>query len=246
MGLFQPQTPRDRLVFALDVDSIEEAERFVKHLAPHVGMFKVGPRLFTNAGALVIDLIHGMGSSVFLDLKFHDIPASVAGAAREVSRQHVKMFTVHALGGKRMVRSVLHELAKSTIPPGFFPPICLAVTVLTSHAQDEVAAMGFQEPIVDLVKRLAVLAMDAGAQGIVSSAHELAALKPVLPEDTLYVTPGIRGPKDEVGDQSRVMTARQAVEAGATYVVVGRPIRLAEDPVAAAEQIVEDIARAHG
>lgn len=239
-----PKTPRDRLVFALDVDHIDEAERLVRLLAPHVGMFKVGPRLFTNAGSLVLDLINGMGSSVFLDLKFHDIPASVAGAAREVARQRVRMFTVHALGGSRMLQAVLRELSNMTLIPGAPPPIVLGVTVLTSHAQDEVDQLGFTEPIVSLATRLARMAVASGAQGIVASGHELVELVPALPAGTIFVTPGIRSPEDDVGDQSRVMTARDAVEAGATYVVVGRPIRQAKDPVAAAQRFVDDIAQA--
>lgn len=245
LGHRLPKAPKDRLVFALDVDHIDEAERLVKLLTAHVGMFKVGPRLFTNAGSLVMDLINGMGSSVFLDLKFHDIPASVAGAAREVARQRVRMFTVHALGGARMIEEVQRELSKMTLIPGAPPPVVLGVTVLTSHAQEEVEALGFSEPIVGIAERLARLAVRSGAQGIVASGHELRVLKPALPPSTIFVTPGIRGPHDDIGDQTRVMTARQAVEAGATYVVVGRPIRQAKDPVAAAQRIVEDIASAN-
>lgn len=239
-----PKEPKDRLIFALDVDHIDEAERLVKLLCPHVGMFKVGPRLFTNAGSLVLDLINGMGSSVFLDLKFHDIPASVAGAAREVARQRVRMFTVHGLGGARMIEAVQRELSAMTLIPGAPPPIVLGVTVLTSHAPEEVAALGFSEPISVIARRLAKLAVDNGAQGIVASGHELAELRPALPEGTIFVTPGIRGPDDDVGDQTRVMTARRAVEAGATFLVVGRPIRQAKDPVAAAQRFVDDIAQA--
>src|SRR5687768_14844439 len=123
LGPRAPKEPKDRLIFALDVDHIDEAERLVKLLAPHVGMFKVGPRLFTSAGSLVLDLIHGMGSSVFLDLKFHDIPAQVAGAAREVARQRARMFTVHALGGPRMITAAVDELAQMTLIPGAPPPI---------------------------------------------------------------------------------------------------------------------------
>lgn len=244
LGHHLPSSPKDRLVFALDVDHIDEAERLVKALAPHVGMFKVGPRLFTNAGSLVIDLIHGMGSSVFLDLKFHDIPASVAGAAREVARQRTKMFTVHAVGGAKMVKAVSSELMQMTLIPGHPPPIVLAVTVLTSLSQSDIEAVGFGEPIVELARRLAKLAVASGAQGVVASGHELAGLREVLPEGTIFVVPGIRGAGDEVGDQSRVMTAREAVEAGATYVVVGRPIRLAKDPAEAAQRVVDDIAGA--
>ncbi len=239
-----PQTPQERLIFALDVDHLDEAERLVKALAPHVGMFKVGSRLFTAAGSLVLDLIHGMGSSVFLDLKFHDIPAQVAGAAREVARQRAKMFTVHALGGGRMVQTVVQELSQLTLIPGMPPPICLAVSILTSHSEEEIHQLGLSGPVVDNVQRLAQLAVQNGAGGVVASGHELPALRAILPKETVFVTPGIRSPEDDIGDQSRVMTARNAVEAGATYVVVGRPIRLAKDPIAAAQRIVADMAEA--
>ncbi len=244
LGHALPEEPKDRLIFALDVDNVDEAERLVRVLSPHVGMFKIGSRLFTAAGPLVLDLVQGLGSSVFLDLKFHDIPATVACAAREVARQRVKMFTVHALGGARMVKDVMTELTGMTLIPGAPPPMCLAVTVLTSHAPEEVKALGFDQDVPQLAKSLAVQAVEAGAPGIVASGHELSVLKDALPEGTVFVTPGIRAADDAAQDQSRVMTARRAVELGATYVVVGRPIRLADDPVEAAKRIVDDMAQA--
>lgn len=239
-----PQSPRDRLIFALDVDTLDEAERQVKQLAPHVGMFKVGSRLFTSAGSLVVDLVHGLGSSVFLDLKFHDIPDQIAGAAREAARQRVRLFTVHALGGPKMIRAVGRQLSAATLVPGAFPPICVAVTLLTSHDDDELKEIGFDGAVSEHALRLAELAVGAGAGGVVCSGQELAALKPALPEGTVFVVPGIRMPEDDMGDQARVMTAKAAVEAGATWLVVGRPIRDAKDPVAAAQRFVADIAEA--
>lgn len=244
MASMQPTTPRDRLIFALDVDRLDEAERYVKLLASRVGVFKIGPRLFTSAGSLVFDLIHGMGGHIFLDLKFHDIPASVGAAAREVARQRVKMFTVHALGGGRMIREVQQALMEATLVPGMPPPMALAVTILTSHSEDEVEALGFGRPIVEQAERLAKIAVGHGAQGIVASGHELPRLRSVLPAETVFVTPGIRDPDDDTEDQTRVMTAEQAVRAGATYIVVGRPIRDSKDPAGAAERIVEQITRA--
>lgn len=237
-----PTSPRDRLIFALDVDSLDEAERYVKQLAPHVGMFKIGPRLFTSAGSLVVDLVHGMGSSLFMDFKFHDIPDQIAGAAREVARQRARLFTVHALGGPKMIHAVTRSLRAATLVPGAYPPLCLAVTILTSHSPDELSALGLEGPVTEHAKRLAKLAVDAGAGGVVCSGHELSVLKPHLPEGTAFVVPGIRSPQDDIGDQARVMTAGAAVAAGATWVVVGRPIRDAQSPVAAAQRIVDDIA----
>lgn len=243
-GLGLPETPRDRLIFALDVDHLDEAERLVKQLAPHVGMFKIGPRLFTGAGSLVVDLVHGMGSSVFLDFKLHDIPDQIAGAAREVARQRARLFTVHALGGAKMIEAVTRGLRSMTLIPGAYPPVCLAVTILTSHTQAELETLGFHGTVVEVATRLAKLAVDAGAGGVVCSGQELKTLRPVLPASTLYVVPGIRSPQDDIGDQVRVMTAGRAVQEGATWVVVGRPIRDAPDPVEAAQRIVEDMAQA--
>lgn len=234
-------TPKDRLIFALDVDQIDEAERLVSLLAPHVGMFKVGPRLFMGSGSLVLDLISGMGSSVFLDLKFHDIPETVGSAAREMTRQRIRLFTVHGLGGAAMIRRATAELGQATVVPGIPSPMCVAVTVLTSHTEADLKTLGIASSIPDTVKRLASIAMDNGAAGVVASGHEVAMLRAVLPERTVYVVPGIRGPNDPVQDQARVMTAKEAVSAGATYVVVGRPIRLASDPVEAAKRIVDEI-----
>ena len=243
-GLGLPETPRDRLIFALDVDHLDDAERLVKQLAPHVGMFKIGPRLFTSAGSLVVDLVHGMGSSVFLDFKFHDIPDQIAGAAREVARQRARLFTVHALGGPRMIEAVTRSLRSMTVIPGAYPPVCCAVTVLTSHSQEDLDSLGLKGPVLEHAHRLARLAVGAGAGGVVCSGQELESLKPALPDTTLFVVPGIRSATEDRSDQVRVMTAKKAVEAGATWVVVGRPIRDAKDPAAAAQRIVAEMAEA--
>lgn len=240
----KPSAPRDRLIFALDVDDLDEAEQLVRKLAPHVGLFKVGPTLFTGVGPLVLDLIQGMGAGVFLDLKFHDIPATVGAAAREVGRQRVKMFTVHALGGRRMIQHAAAELTRMTLIPGVPPPLVLAVTLLTSHTEEELAEVGLSAPLIDHSVRLAKLAVTAGAGGVVASALELPHLREALPPQTIFVTPGIRGASDAVGDQSRVVTAKEAIEKGATYIVVGRPIRDAVDQVEAARRIVDEIAEA--
>lgn len=239
-----PATPRDRLIVALDVEDLDSAERLVRQLAPHVGTFKVGPVLFTAVGPLVIDLIHGMGASVFLDLKFHDIPATVAGAAKEASRRRVKMFTVHALGGGKMISQASNELLKTTVVPGLSRTIILGVTVLTSHEEGDLDEIGLEGPISDLSTRLAKMAIEAGALGVVASAHELKRLRAELPPWTTFVIPGIRGAGDPKNDQARVMSAREAIEAGATYLVVGRPIKNAPEPVDAAKRFLDEIAAA--
>jgi orotidine-5'-phosphate decarboxylase len=154
------------------------------------------------------------------------------------------MFTVHALGGAQMIRKALSELAHMTLIPGVPLPLCLAVTILTSHSQADLDNLGLDLPIVEAATRLAKLATDNGAAGVVASGHEIAALKQVLPPETIYVTPGIRGQDDPIGDQARVMTAKEAIRAGATYLVVGRPIRNAKNPADAAKRLVEEIANA--
>jgi orotidine-5'-phosphate decarboxylase len=244
LGIFaQPTEPKDRLIFALDVDDFDHAERLVKDLSPHVGMIKVGPRMFTGYGEQIVKLIQDRGAKLFLDLKFHDIPDTVAGAAREVARLRARMFTVHALGGAEMIKKAAGALNKMTIIPGMPHALCIAVTLLTSHTEDEARQLGFAASLVDQTVKLAKLAIEAGAAGVVSSGHELKVLRGALPSGVIYVVPGIRGPDDAKGDQARTMSAREAVEAGATYVVIGRPIREADDPVGAAKRIVEEIGK---
>jgi orotidine-5'-phosphate decarboxylase len=239
-----PTTPKDRLIFALDVEDLDAAERLVRRLAPHVGVFKLGSQLFTSVGPLVVDLVHGMGASVFLDLKFHDIPATVAAAAREVARQRARMFTVHALGGSPMIQRAARELQRMTLVPGVPPPMILGVTLLTSHSEADLAEIGLAPPLEAHSVRLAKLAVASGASGVVASAREVPMLRAELPPETVFVTPGIRASGASTDDQARVVTAREAILAGATYLVVGRPIRDAADPVDMAKRIVDEIGSA--
>lgn len=239
-------SPRERLIFALDVDELDAARALIRALAPSVATFKIGPVLFTRHGPAVVDLVHDQGGQVFLDLKFHDIPETVAGATREATRLGVRMLTVHALGGRTMIARAAAELSRLTIVPGVPRPMVLAVTVLTSHSEADVAALGLEGPIPTHGLRLAQLALSAGAHGLVASAHELAHLRSALPPGTVFVCPGIRGPDDARGDQTRVMGPREAIEAGATYLVVGRPIRDAADPAAAAQRFLSEIAGGSG
>jgi len=233
------------LIFALDVEDVDTAEGLVRRLAPHVGMFKLGSQLFTSVGPLIIDLVHGLGASVFLDLKFHDIPATVGRTAKEVARARVKMFTVHALGGRAMIQRANRELASITMVPGVPLPMCLGVTLLTSHTPQELEEIGFLPPLEQHSLRLAKLAVAGGASGVVASAKEVAMLREALPADTVFVTPGIRSSGAPADDQARVVTAKDAIEAGATYLVVGRPIRDASDPVDAAKRLVDEIGTAN-
>ena len=240
----QAKSPKDRLIFALDVGDLDSAERLIGEVAPHVGMFKLGSQLFTSVGPMVLDLVYGMGAEVFLDLKFHDIPATVGRAAREAARLRTKMFTVHALGGPKMIQETAQTLMQMTLVPGMEKPIILGVTILTSHSRDDLEAIGIQGPLEDASRRLAKLAVENGAEGIVASAQEVPMLRELLPADTVIVTPGIRPTGDAHGDQSRVVTPGKAIAAGASYLVVGRPIRDAKNPAEAAQRIVDEIGEA--
>jgi orotidine-5'-phosphate decarboxylase len=225
-------TPKDRLIFALDVNNLNEAKMWIDCLSPYVGMFKVGPRLFSNTGPSIIDKIHQANSKVFLDLKFHDIPDQVAGAVHEISQQKVHMLTVHSLGGIRMIE----EAAKNK-----GDALCIAVTILTSHSENEIKEIGLEKDISSQVKILAENSIKAGANGIVCSGHELPFVKNFLPPDKICVVPGIRTKEDVLGDQKRTITASQAIQLGATYLVVGRPIRFAKDPLKKIECLITEI-----
>lgn len=223
-------TPRDRLIFALDVDNADEAEDLVRLLAPEVGVFKVGLELFVAAGPEVVGRVRRAGAkAVFLDLKLHDIPATMRAAARSAVGLGVDLITCHAdqagifadmdLGGAKL----------------------LGVTVLTSLGGEELKAMGYPPELQDpqaLVLKRASLALAAGCAGVVCSGREAAAVRDLLGPDALVVCPGIRPASGEAHDQKRVMTPERAMAAGASHIVVGRPIRTAPDPVAAAQAMV--------
>lgn len=224
--------PRERLAFALDVATAAEAEAWVDRLLPWVGIFKVGLRLFTAEGPGLIRRLSGADRQIFLDLKFHDIPATVATAVEAAVQLGVDYLTVHASGGPRMLAAAAEVLAKQ---PGRRPR-ALAVTVLTSHGPGEVAALGWGADPRAQVLRLSDLAVDAGMDGIVASPEELDAVVPRL-GDRLCVTPGIR-PVAAADDQTRTATPEDAIARGASILVVGRPIRSAPNPEAAAQAIL--------
>ncbi|MBI4820224.1 MAG: orotidine-5'-phosphate decarboxylase [Deltaproteobacteria bacterium] len=241
---FKPRSSKDRLVFALDVADLDHAERLVRQLSPYVGSFKIGAQLFTSAGPMVVDLVTGMGASVFLDTKFHDIPATVAAAAKAAARRRVRMLTVHALAGGKAIRLAVTEISRMSVLPGTMPSLVLGVTLLTSHTVDDVRELGFSDDVPTASLRLARLAVANGAGGIVASAQEVAALRAKLPSEIVIVTPGIRPKGSPQDDQARVMTPSEAIQAGADYLVVGRPIRDAPNPQEAAAAIAEEIASA--
>ncbi len=235
---------RERLVFALDVESFEEAEMWVKQLHEQVGVFKVGKQLFTRCGPDVVRMIRAEGGEVFLDLKYHDIPNTVAKAGAEATRLGVKIFNVHALGGREMMEALSREV--EAIHPRSRPgrPLLLAVTVLTSSTDQTLAEIGIDRPVSEMVPRLARLAKEAGLDGVVASPREVASIREACGENFAIVTPGVRPATAALDDQKRVTTPAEAIAAGADFLVIGRPISAAADPVAAADLILEEMAGA--
>jgi orotidine-5'-phosphate decarboxylase len=230
---------RDRLIVALDLPRAAAARRVVEALGDAARTFKVGKQLFTAAGpGLVRELVSG-GKKVFLDLKYHDIPNTVAGAVGEAARLGVSMLTVHASGGAKMLKAAVEAAADSEKPPAI-----LAVTVLTSLNDRDLQEIGVSGRVLDQVLRLAELAQTAGCRGIVASAHEARELRRVLGAGLWIVTPGVRPAGGDRDDQERVVTPADAMRAGADYIVVGRPIVQAKDPGEAARKVLAELEQA--
>jgi orotidine-5'-phosphate decarboxylase len=228
---------KERIIVALDTGSPEAAMAAVSALAGEVGLFKVGMELFPLGGAGLIERIRATGAEVFLDLKFHDIPNTVAGAVRSAAALGVKFATVHASGGKAMLAAAAGAAAGSGTT-------ILAVTVLTSLDDADLSSIGFALHTAEAVDRLARLAVEAGVGGIVCSAREAVSVRASVGPGAVLVTPGVRLPEDSAGDQKRVVTPFEAVRAGANYIVVGRPITKAADPVSAARKFAAEMGRA--
>jgi orotidine-5'-phosphate decarboxylase len=234
---------RRRLIFALDVGSLDEAMQFVRQLLPAVGMFKVGKQLFLAAGPRIVQRIREQGGEVFLDLKFHDIPQTVAKAAAEATRMGVRMFDLHASGSHEMVARAVAEVNRVCRREHLRRPQVLAVTVLTSLSRADLKSVGVVGGVESQVVRLARLARRAGADGVVASPQEIVPIRRACGRGFLIVTPGVRSRDDELDDQKRVMSPEEAMRAGADYLVVGRPIRDAPDPVAAARDLIAEMER---
>ncbi len=233
--------PKDKIIFALDVEHFGEAQHWVRLLKDRVGLFKVGKQLFTHAGPKVIDMIRQKGQNTFLDLKYHDIPNTVAKAGEEATKLGVAMFNLHALGGFEMMRKTVEAskaMAKSLGNP---KPLILAVTILTSMDEESLKEVGVQGPLVEEVGRLASLSLKAGVDGVVASPQEIGTIRQRCGEKFLIVTPGIRHPSDKRDDQKRTLSPKEAIAAGANYLVIGRPIKEAKDPLEAVQKIIEDI-----
>lgn len=222
-------TPRERICAALDFGTWAEAEPFARAVAPEVGMLKVGLEMFTAEGPAAVRAAAALGRPVFLDLKLHDIPNTVEGAARSASRSGASLLTIHASGGSEMVRAAVRGAGPSVR--------VLAVTVLTSIDATALDAIGLRGPPEAAVVRLAKLAIDAGAGGIVCSPLEVAAVRAAVGPGPLLVIPGVRPPGAARGDQARVATPADAVRSGADVLVIGRPLREGNDPAARAREI---------
>ncbi len=231
---------RDLLAVALDVSSIDEARQLVSSLRGVPGWLKIGSELFTTAGPRAIELA-SKSARIFLDLKFHDIPNTVAHAVRASTRHGVGMMTLHAGGGLGMLRAARDAAGDEAARLGIDPPELVAVTVLTSFSQEELARVGVPSPISDQVARLVDLALEAGIAGVVSSPHEAAQVRQRAGAGFRIVTPGVRPAGGDLGDQVRVATPASAIRAGSSLLVMGRPILQAPDPVAAAEEICREI-----
>lgn len=228
-----------QLIVALDVDTLAEARLLAETMGPAVHWCKVGKQLFTRHGPEAVRVLKDMGKRVFLDMKYHDIPNTASQAVLAAAAIGADMTNVHASGGPTMLRTVADAASRSGI-------LALAVTVLTSLDAEELHAVGCPDPPERQVARLARLAQQCGIAGAVCSAHEIRSIREACGDEFVLVVPGIRPAGADRGDQKRVMTPREAVAAGADFIVVGRPITRAPDPAAAATAVREDMHRPSG
>lgn len=231
---------RDKLIVALDYDTSEKAIEMAKELEEDVDIFKVGLELYLASKGQVVEHLHEQGKKVFLDLKFLDIPNTVAGAAREATKMGVFMFNVHVPGGQQMMESA-REAMEQVLVPGQKAPLLIGVTVLTSIDQLDLEQQGITMDVKDLVIARAKLAKESGLDGVVASPKEAAEIGKLCGQNFISVCPGIRPSWAATGDQKRIMTPKDAINQGASYLVVGRPITGSENPPEAARKILEEM-----
>ena len=229
---------RNPIIVALDLPTAEQAIALAEQLAPAVGAFKIGKELFTAVGPDIVRRIRATGASVFLDLKFHDIPNTAAKAVASAVRLDVQMLTIHASGGSEMMRAAEESAQKTAAQAALNAPLVLGVTVLTSSDANTLAEIGCEPNPGKQVERLAKLAVNAGLRGLVCSPLEIAQLRQILPASVQLVTPGIRTGAEKADDQKRTLSPREAMDAGASWLVIGRPITAAPNPREAAENIL--------
>ncbi len=230
---------RKKIIFALDVHGLDDIDRWADTLADKVGMFKVGKELFTACGPAAVKAVQCRGGQVFLDLKYHDIPNTVASAMLEAGRLGVQLANLHALGGAEMMETAVNAVHKEFSDAE--RPRLLAVTILTSSTVETLQQVGIDHSVQDMVVRLARLAKASGMDGVVASPLEIGLIREACGPEFLIVTPGVRPTFASVDDQKRIMTPAEAVSSGADYLVIGRPIAKASDPARAAEAIAAEI-----
>jgi orotidine-5'-phosphate decarboxylase len=228
-----------KIIFAMDVKEFSDVELWAELLSKHVGMFKVGKQLYTACGPAAVRMIQKCGGEVFLDLKYHDIPNTVAMATLEAANLGVKLCDLHALGGHEMMSKTMETLDKNFSAAE--RPKVLAITVLTSSNEETLRGIGINLSVPEMVVKLAKLAQSAGVDGVVASPQEVGLIREACGKDFLVVTPGVRPAFASTDDQKRIMTPSDAVKAGSDYLVIGRPIAAAENPVGAAQAIVDEI-----
>lgn len=233
---------KDKIILALDVPTADEARAHIETFRDEVGAFKIGLQLFTAAGASFVREVMASGARVFLDLKFHDIPNTVAGASIEAARLGVWMFNIHALGGGEMMRATVEKVGEVCDKENIARPKMIAVTVLTSANEDTLRETGIDSAPTVQVLKLAQLASKCKLDGVVASPQEVSMIREhIADEDFLIVTPGVRPGFATNDDQKRVMTPSEAVNAGSSYLVIGRPILKAQDPISAVREIVKEM-----
>ncbi|PKM22396.1 MAG: orotidine-5'-phosphate decarboxylase [Gammaproteobacteria bacterium HGW-Gammaproteobacteria-14] len=224
------------VIVALDYPRLNDAVALARQLDPAVVRLKVGKEIFTREGPAVVEALQALGFELFLDLKFHDIPNTVAAALRSASALGVWMVNVHASGGRRMMEAAANELAKASSRP-----LLTAVTVLTSMSDADLAEIGVAGSAADQVSRLAALAKDCGVDGVVCSAQEAPMITAICGSEFLKVTPGIRPAGSDAGDQSRIVTPPEALQLGVSHIVIGRPITRADSPTQAVAEIIQSL-----
>ena len=229
-----------RIIVPLDTPRLDDALALVARLDPKLCRVKIGKELFVAAGPEAVERVHERGFEVLLDLKFHDIPNTVAGACRSAAKLGVWMMNVHASGGETMLRA-----AREAVSSVARPPLLIAVTVLTSLTNDDLERVGFTGSVMENVERLARIVRACGLDGVVCSAQEASLVRKATGDDFILVTPGIRLESDNRDDQARVVTPRDAVRLGANYLVIGRPITGSPDPAATLQSINESLDEAH-
>jgi orotidine-5'-phosphate decarboxylase len=230
---------KDKIIIALDVNTLKEEERLLDILSPEVQIFKIGMELFYSCGPKAIELVKKYDRDIFLDLKFHDIPNTVYGASKAAVRFGVRMFNVHASGGTDMMKKAVEAAEEESEKLGISRPKILGVTVLTSMDEEALKKSGVNKSPEEQVLSLAKLTKDAGLDGVVASPEEIIAIRKSTGRDFLIVTPGVRPAASEIGDQKRVATPKEAFDRGADYIVIGRPVTKAKDPVSVLKTIIQ-------